>query len=195
MKRINERGRRYGRLKVIRPEGWGWLCRCDCGETKAVPGCLLRSGDVKSCGCLWSPTLQARLKKYVRRGRRCWPWRGPTIRGYASTKIHGRRILVHRAVWESRRGTIPVGMMVLHHCDNPPCVRLAHLYLGTAIENARDRTMRGRNNHAVKLSNRNVRTIRALVAAGRHHRELAKRFGISKTYVSRIALRKVRTGA
>ena len=29
-----------------------WLCRCDCGRTTIVSGSNLRSGAVKSCGCL-----------------------------------------------------------------------------------------------------------------------------------------------
>jgi 5-methylcytosine-specific restriction endonuclease McrA len=29
-----------------------WLCRCDCGEEKIVRGTFLRSGSIKSCGCL-----------------------------------------------------------------------------------------------------------------------------------------------
>lgn len=29
-----------------------WLCRCDCGNTKVVYSNLLKSGMVKSCGCL-----------------------------------------------------------------------------------------------------------------------------------------------
>lgn len=29
-----------------------WVCRCDCGKIKTIPGCSLRSGHTKSCGCL-----------------------------------------------------------------------------------------------------------------------------------------------
>lgn len=29
-----------------------WLCRCDCGETKAIDGRYLRGGLTKSCGCI-----------------------------------------------------------------------------------------------------------------------------------------------
>lgn len=40
------------------------------------------------------------------------------------------------------------GPFVLHTCDNPPCCNPAHLYRGTALDNARDRDTRGRwKNH------------------------------------------------
>jgi hypothetical protein len=54
-------GRRFGRWLVIEraprpPEmkvhGWWWLCRCECGTTRAVPGGALRSGESQSCGCI-----------------------------------------------------------------------------------------------------------------------------------------------
>jgi hypothetical protein len=42
-------------------------------------------------------------------------------------------------------GPIPDGMLVLHTCDNPPCVNPDHLYLGTWKDNMQDRIKRGRN--------------------------------------------------
>lgn len=50
-------GRRFGRLTVIRKaenqnHRTRWFCRCDCGEEKIVASRDLKSGKVKSCGCL-----------------------------------------------------------------------------------------------------------------------------------------------
>ena len=48
--------RKFGRLRVISFDHSNgrlfWLCRCDCGATKVVYGGSLRSGAIKSCGCL-----------------------------------------------------------------------------------------------------------------------------------------------
>lgn len=55
---IDETGERHSRLTVLRydhtAEGGHamFLCRCDCGNTTLVAGVDLRSGHVRSCGCL-----------------------------------------------------------------------------------------------------------------------------------------------
>jgi hypothetical protein len=36
-------------------------------------------------------------------------------------------------------------MQVNHHCDNPPCVNVEHLYEGTQIDNMRDKLARDRD--------------------------------------------------
>lgn len=51
---------------------------------------------------------------------------------------------VHRLAWEDAHGPIPDGLRVLHHCDNPPCYNVAHLFLGTDGDNAKDRDRKGR---------------------------------------------------
>lgn len=49
---------RFGRLVAIRPDfkdkynQWHWLCRCDCGNEKAVALGSLTRGLTRSCGCL-----------------------------------------------------------------------------------------------------------------------------------------------
>jgi HNH endonuclease len=46
-------------------------------------------------------------------------------------------VLVHRFVWEHINGPIPDGLNVLQSCDNPPCSRPSHLFLGTHTDNMR----------------------------------------------------------
>lgn len=51
---------------------------------------------------------------------------------------------MHRVEWERHNGSIPNGMMVCHHCDNPPCLEITHLFLGTAADNTEDMMAKGR---------------------------------------------------
>ena len=56
---IDLTGERFSRLVVIeRVENAGkdvqYLCKCDCGNTKVIRGHDLKSGAIKSCGCLRS---------------------------------------------------------------------------------------------------------------------------------------------
>lgn len=54
---INQLGKRYGKLKVIKEleknkyRCMMWLCKCDCGKETITTTSHLRSGDTKSCGC------------------------------------------------------------------------------------------------------------------------------------------------
>lgn len=76
----------------------------------------------------------------------CWEWLGARANGgYGLFAVQNpRRITAHRYSWELHNGPIPAGMHVLHHCDNPPCVNPAHLFLGTASDNMRDMLAKGR---------------------------------------------------
>jgi|SRR5215475_5298108 len=75
----------------------------------------------------------------------CWPWMGQRLRsGYGVLSIDGRMQRAHRVMWELEHGSIPDGMWVLHHCDNPPCVNPNHLWLGTHSDNMRDMKQKGR---------------------------------------------------
>ncbi|MCQ9423436.1 hypothetical protein NRB16_07870 [Pseudomonas sp. LJDD11] len=64
MKRIALEGKRFGRLLVVEqtePIGLAtaYICRCDCGEEKAVRGTSLRKGDTTSCGCARAERMAA----------------------------------------------------------------------------------------------------------------------------------------
>jgi HNH endonuclease len=81
----------------------------------------------------------------------CWEWQGPynPQTGYGwvcdaaalrDLGLPGKGDGAHRVAWVLSRGIlIPSGRWILHKCDNRPCVRPSHLYVGTAFDNALDR--------------------------------------------------------
>lgn len=76
----------------------------------------------------------------------CWLWTGARDRG-GYGQFSGR---AHRWSWLIHHGYRPGhGLFVCHHCDNPPCVRPDHLFLGTASDNARDMVAKGRQGRRV----------------------------------------------
>jgi hypothetical protein len=94
------------------------------------------------------PIEQRLWPKVIKHIGGCWEWTGSrTAPGWHGIiMFEGRRQVTHRVSWALAYGPIPKGLRVLHRCDNPPCVRPSHLYLGTQRDNALDMVARGRLN-------------------------------------------------
>lgn len=130
----------------------------------------------------------------VNRATGCWEWMASCAgKGYGQMKIPGtrRQDYAHRISYRIHVGEIPKGKSVLHRCDNPKCVNPAHLFLGTAKDNAQDMKKKGRHlpgeaNSGAILSEKDVRAIRALIATGIAQHQIAAMFGIAQITVSRI---------
>jgi len=94
----------------------------------------------------------------------CILWDGNTNRdGYGvigSGTRKGRMLLAHRVAYELLVGLIPAGLLVLHRCDNPPCINPVHLFLGTQAVNIADMVAKGRGRKCVPGSRRYLHDLR-----------------------------------
>lgn len=80
--------------------------------------------------------------------RGCLLWTGATnSHGYGTIRRglpDQKTIGAHVAAWELEHGPVPEGLCVLHECDVRRCVNVAHLFLGTKVDNNADRDAKGR---------------------------------------------------
>lgn len=104
--------------------------------------------------------------------------------GYGRGWVEGRHVRAHRWAWETVNGAIPTGLHVLHRCDNPPCVNISHLFLGTNADNIQDRSRKHRSVH--KLTPAVVGEIKRLLREGVSQRELSRRNGVSLRAIQAI---------
>lgn len=153
----------------------------------------------------------------------CWEWVGATKQGgygkIGQSLPVQRTLQAHRVSWEIHYGPVPKGIDVLHTCDNPPCCRPDHLFLGTQVDNSRDMVRKGRHvsktrpeslrrgdnhpfrlrpetvlrgekNSRAKLTEETIREIRMWHQQGTSQQTIANRYGVDQTTISTVVRRK-----
>jgi hypothetical protein len=76
----------------------------------------------------------------------CWPWQGWTRAGYGKMYVLERDGDIGApAIARFLKTGIWPTLDMCHTCDNPPCVNDAHLFEGTAVDNARDMVRKRRH--------------------------------------------------
>lgn len=155
--------------------------------------------------------LEARFwsKVNVRDEDECWPWiggtggsgpswkRGTPIR-YGRFGVGANRVLsAHRVACILTYGDMPDGLFGCHHCDFPLCCNPAHLFAGTARDNAEDRDRKGRyvlgkryagEQHCCAiLTEADVLEIRRVYAGVRSgYRSIGEQYGVSAEQIGAI---------
>lgn len=158
----------------------------------------------------------ARFWSKVARGEpdACWPYReGRDKGGYGSFTLYppGKKrghVQAQRVAWVATHGPIPDGLQALHRCDNPPCCNPAHLFLGTGLDNMRDKVAKGRHVSGMALhpesalrgeahpnailTEADVAWIRSVYEPGRHkrawtQRAIAEKFGVHRDTIKKAA--------
>ena len=96
-------------------------------------------------------------------------------------------------------GAFDDAQVVCHKCDNPLCVEPRHLFLGSRLDNNRDRHRKGRTkipgekgeqryNHI--LTKDDIPKIFELYAAGVRTVEIAERFGVARQSVANVLFKR-----
>ena len=150
------------------------------------PDCYLKATIAVADAKFWSQ---------MDRSGECWISTGGAAdsrgRGYRFFIRDGKHVSAHRLSYTLTYGPIPDGMNVCHKCDNPPCGRPDHLFLGTNADNMRDmaekdRSLFGRRNSQAKLTDDAVVRLRHLCAnGGVTYAELARTFGVCPSTIRR----------
>jgi len=121
----------------------------------------------------------------------CWEWIGSKNNGgYGKFWLNKKCIDSHRVSWMLTYGDIPENKYVLHHCDNPSCVRPDHLFLGSQTDNMQDMLSKGRgtwhgnsmpgeSNPRARLTKEDVLKIRQLFSDGMRQTDIAKQYNMS----------------
>jgi len=124
----------------------------------------------------------------------CWEWmlcRDSDGYGVWGLKINGisHQYKPHRLAYSfaNFHRKVPYALEIVRHtCDNPACCNPNHLLSGSRIDNARDKTARGRNKGPSKaLTVKQVVHIRSL-SATLTLKELSNRFNVSITTMWKV---------
>ena len=172
-KYANEYARRVGRVREYPCEQCGKLCYKKCSKAFCSDQC--------------------RFLSYVNVADSCWIWTGGiNRRGYGKFSLFPiKSISAHRASYILFNGEIPEGKCVCHQCDNPRCVKPAHLWIGTTQENTQDminkgRSLHGENHLKAKITKEDVLKIRELGSKGMAQWKIGEMFNLTAGHVNNI---------
>lgn len=162
-----------------------------CGNTKCIRPVHLRAVN-------HGQTLKNLLKIVPDDPNQCVEWPlSRSVLGYGRITGDGDRhtVAAHRSAWESLHGPLSEDQHICHHCDNPPCVRISHLFVGDRMDNVRDALKKGRYKHGedihgARLSIHGVRKIRMLRDQGFTYKEIAVTMDVGFITVSDVIRRK-----
>ena len=184
---FDKRGRRYKRNGRSNPNWKGGL-----SQLSSAGGILNLSESVRQ-------GLTQRLKNSMQIDHlsRCWVWQGSIFKSNGRACLNlGRRFLAYRLMFVLEYGVDIDGLILIHSCDNVLCINPEHLTVGTNAENSTDMVQKGRSlkgvkNHAAKLNDAKVKSIRERYLEGSSIASLARFYGVSWTTISYILKRRI----
>ena len=115
----------------------------------------------------------------------------PSSRYVRLNQDDGSSIGAHRLAYINKYGPVPRDLVVCHKCDNPTCVNVDHLFIGTYQDNMDDMVGKGRSLFGEKnpnnvLSEADVMNIRRSYYDGASAKRLAEEYHTTAGYVYAI---------
>jgi hypothetical protein len=75
-----------------------------------------------------NPSFEERLFSRIKKTDNCWQWTGQiAAQGYGKISRNGRKVAVHRVIYELLVGPIPLRHEIIHNCAHRSCCNPAHL--------------------------------------------------------------------
>ena len=137
--------RKYGTGSVFQNRRGRWIAQNRIGGRYFSSSFATREEAEEAAACN-AVSYEDRFWAQVDRSGDCWEWQGTwTGSGRGIVRYEGKYRNASRVAYILTFGPIPNGLLVCHHCDNPLCVRLEHLFLGTQSDNMQDMVAKGRN--------------------------------------------------
>lgn len=138
----------------------------------------------------------ARFSHRLKPSGDCLVWDGAcNDKGYGQMGLGDDRLVyTHRVAWALAEGVLEDADQVLHHCDNPPCAKREHLFLGNPKTNSDDKVNKGRNRRGAprRTDPKLLAEVLELSSTGLSSTQIADKVPLSAPHIRRLVRREVR---
>lgn len=141
-----------------------------CPPSQDVGGTLAEKKFCSNqCYHEWRNSEEGMLERFwanVVKSDGCWEYQTLNAEGYGIiSQGYGEsrtQYLAHRYAWKVYYGELPpADKAICHRCDNPPCVRREHLFVGTWAENKADSVAKGRQPRGERIKRNKITEVQA----------------------------------
>jgi hypothetical protein len=126
----------------------------------------------------------------------CWPWKegrkSGKDGGYGLFTFKGTGYIATRIAYYIYFGEDPSDRLCCHRCDTPSCTNPSHLFLGTVMDNNRDKISKGRDvnlkgekHPMAKMTEKMVSDIRHRYASGESATKISNELNIGLSTITR----------